>query len=268
MESSLARGFLAACILCSCSVRATHDRDELILHAFRQLCEPIHDPLPRPAWTPAMLKVQEDERLPLSEQDVEDILALGEKYGIDEPVLIRSGTDFVIRAHLGAVIAERPQEDRRNQLRNYRYLFLEPVTDSATHRDSVGGWQLGAWLPNRDDPWMKVSHHFIRFDSEVWEYSTQSDVDPVEARSAWVAYVTGDLICAEGLELPRSRASLASGRLGYISTRQSGMLRHFPPQKLAEFDWDLEIELPFLQCSSSGLALKRVGSRWHVVLSW
>ena len=238
------------------------------MHAFMQLCDPIHDPMPRPAWTPAMLKVQEDERLPLSEQDVEDILALGVRHGVDEPVLIRTGTDFVLRTRLWAIIAERPHEDARSQLRSYRYLFLERVTDSDAQRDSVGGWQLGQWLPNRESPWMEFSYQSIRFDSKVWEYSTQSDVNNAEARSAWISYVTGELIYAEGIEPPRSRSSHARSWLGSVSSRQSGYLRHFPPEMLAEIDWDIEVELPCIPCSSSGLALKRVGSEWHVVLSW
>jgi hypothetical protein len=215
-----------------------------------------------------MLEIQQDARLPLSDQDVEDILKLAEQQGIDEPILIRSGTEFVIQTQLGVIVAERPQEDTREQIRTYRYLFLEAITEADTNRDAVGDWQLGQWLPNRDDPWMEFSRRFVRFGEELWEFTAERGVDVAEARAAWIAYATGDLIFADGVELPRTRAPHWQGWLGMTRTKGAGMMSHSLAPGAPELDWDLQLWLPSIPCTSAELALKRVGKDWHVVMSW
>jgi hypothetical protein len=266
---SLARTILAACALCSCSVDTTDHREQQIAIAFTQLCEPIHDSIPRSAWTRDLLEVQQDAQLPLSEQDVTDILALAARQGIHEPVLLRSGK-FGEPGNLGVSIRERAIEDQTAHTRSYRWLFL--CLESRLKRgpllkhDNEGRWRLEQAQSGLATPWFDDKRDFFRTGAKVWEFDRDRDVDFASAVEVLSTYASGKLIYADGVEPLDGAANHSRGWLGRIDTRSSGTGMFWAHPAAPDLDWDLELEVPRSEWAWTMLALKRVGEQWQVVL--
>jgi hypothetical protein len=221
--------------------------------AFTSICEPIVDPLPRPAWSRDQLVIKLDEGMHLSDQDIEEILAIAHEAGMTEPVLLSAGNRIQIGWHFQVQLLGHPHEDSQTRTRAYRVLSLccpewRNVNYSLFHpAGNGGGWELDFDDSYSSSPWSDGKTWYARHASKVWEFSASESVTYDLALEILLAFAYGNFVDQVSVETPeflRGPIHQTNGMLGFVVEKYDHVEHTSPEPDPLNFPWHFRMRFP------------------------
>lgn len=237
--------------------------------AFASICEPIIDPLPRPAWSRDQLEVTLVDGVKLSNQDIEQILDLAAEQGLTEPVklwagnLKSPGSDFQVWVY--AAVEEGAGSTSRSQ----RVLCITnpewEMKRSYAFEPKVGDWELVQENGAGDSPWREWTWSHVRDGDAIWDFDWSENATRETALDILQAIGEGNYLVDDGIELPKNCFKPWQGYLGTIYTRNDWRDAITPRPDPKDLEWEYLLELKTSEWEGAEVEFVQRNGIWIVV---
>jgi hypothetical protein len=218
-----------------------------LVAALRNLCAPKFAPLERPTWSRDQLKINLFDKVELSDQDIEEVLALAAAEGLTEPVELSAGNRVHPGRNFQVWVTAPVEEDAESQTRTERTLCIT-CPDWETKRpyypaSNGGGWKLARAFWAMESPWHEWKTYCVRDGDAVWEFDMSRSLPRAEAIELLQAIGERKYLIDDGLDLGGEKLAFSDGWLGWITKMRDWRDSLSPRPSPEECEWDLQLGL-------------------------